>query len=76
MSVISINQYKRRGTIPVHIFFDHRRTRSTIAMTTVDNIYSFDVPRTEAVALQQNLAASPGNEARVLAAFVEQWRQS
>jgi hypothetical protein len=74
-SVSSINRYNRGGTIPVHVFFDHRRTRSTVRMKTPYNVYSFKVPRAAAVSLQARLAANPGDEGAVLTAFVGRWRQ-
>jgi hypothetical protein len=70
--VISINRFKRRGCTAVHTYFE--RTRSTVTMASPSGVFSFEVPRTEAVALHTRLADSPANEARVLVEFIERWR--
>ena len=71
-NVIDIGPYK--GHDPINVF-DHRRTRSTVAMTTKKHLFNFEVRRAEAVALQARLTDRPCQRARVLAEFIERWRQ-
>lgn len=59
----------------VDVFFDHRRSRSTVAMVRDDNLFTFEVRRTMAVALEARLAAGHAERRRALAEFLEQWRQ-
>lgn len=72
---ISIDQHERRGCTVVHVFFDHRRTRSTVAMMRRDKLFTFEVRRSEAVALQTWLADRACERGHALAEFIGRWRQ-
>lgn len=71
-----ISHHKRCDPAEVHVFFDHRLTRSTVAITAPDCLASFELPRSEAVVLQARLDARSGSEKAVLVDFIEQWRRS
>jgi|ThiBio_1000_plan_1041568.scaffolds.fasta_scaffold108877_1 hypothetical protein len=59
----------------VDVFFGHRRTRSTVAIVRHEKLFTFEVRRTVAVALETRLAAEASERRRALAEFLEQWRQ-
>lgn len=59
----------------VDVFYDHRRTRSTVAIIRHDKLFTFEVRRTVAVALEARLAAGNSERRRALAEFLEPWRR-
>jgi len=59
----------------VDVFFSHRRTRSTVSIVRHDKLFTFEVRRAEAVALETRLAAAASERRNALAEFLEQWRQ-
>lgn len=73
MTDIATNRQQPPGRIEV--FFDHRRTRSTVALIRRDQLFTFEVRRSEAEALQSRLAINPREHGHALAEFIGRWRQ-
>jgi len=73
MTGISAALYEAQSI--VNVFFGHRRVRSTVAITTRNNLFTFEVRRSQAMALQTRLANSPRERAHALAEFIGRWRQ-
>jgi hypothetical protein len=75
-NVISLTSRKRPGCTPVRteVNFDADGRWATVRnIDPVNGVFVFRVPRYEAVAFQDALAANVGNEPAIIVAFVTAW---